>query len=821
MADVRAKIEEAFGTWSRVIVRHRLLAIVLILASTAFLATRIPLMEVETSSEDYLFDEDPAKIAYNAFRDQFGRDQLIFVVVEPPEVFDHGFLSWLRALHRDIEASVPHLDEVTSLVNIRSVRGEGDQLFVDDLLEEWPQNASDLAALRERALSTPSYIDAVISEDGSVTALNVKSFAYSDEEVEGGELAGFEEQSVVGKRRHLSARESSAFSRAVIEAVDRHRRDDYVVHLTGQPLVAYALTRSMAQDVPLIFGGALALVGAMIVALFRRLSPVILSTLVVVLSLISTLGIAQLLGFPISLPTQILPSFMLAVGVGYVVHLLTIFFRALEERGERAEALEHALRHVGLPILMTAITTIAGLVSFVAAEMEQAFQLGITGAIGVGATVVYTLAFLPAVLSFLPLGAGRNGAGVGGGNRFLMGCARLATTHPRKLVAGVAILLVASLALLPRLDWSADPMNYFPEDHWLRVGTFFADERMGGMQSLEVVVDTGRENGLHELAVLDRLQDLEDLVSTLRREGEPVTKSWSMLQIVKETHQALNENRPEFYAIPRDERLIAQELLLFEQSGADDLEDSVDTQFSKARVSILTGWEDGVEKQRFIERTGDRIAATMGDEAEVTLTGAVAMIARTASASSESLIQSYSLALLLITPIMVLLIGSLRAGLVSMVPNLVPIFAALALMVVVGVELDLFTILGACIAIGLAVDDSIHFISGFRRHFAQTGDAVRAVELTMASTGRALLVTSLVLTAGFAVLGFSSMANLGYLGLTTAFAIALAFVLDVTVTPALLVLTHRGADAARAVEPAPSPVAFGDAAEERRIAGGG
>jgi len=112
-------------------------------------------------------------------------------------------------------------------------------------------------------------------------------------------------------------------------------------------------------------------------------------------------------------------------------------------------------------------------------------------------------------------------------------------------------------------------------------------------------------------------------------------------------------------------------------------------------------------------------------------------------------------------------------------------------MVVVGIELDMFTILGACIAIGLAVDDSIHFISGFRRHLERTGDPARSVELTMASTGRALLFTSLVLVAGFGVLGFSSMANLGWLGLSTAFAIGLAFVLDVTATPALLMLTHR------------------------------
>jgi predicted RND superfamily exporter protein len=140
---------------------------------------------------------------------------------------------------------------------------------------------------------------------------------------------------------------------------------------------------------------------------------------------------------------------------------------------------------------------------------------------------------------------------------------------------------------------------------------------------------------------------------------------------------------------------------------------------------------------------------------------------------------------------MILLIGNWRAGLVSMVPNLVPILATLALMVFLGIKIDMFMLLGGCIAIGLAVDDTIHFISCFQRYLAQTCDPEKAVELTMQTTGRALLFTSVILVAGFGVLSLSSMANLGNLGFMTAWAIALAFVLDVTVTPALLVLTHR------------------------------
>ncbi len=820
MTGIRGKIEEGFGRWSREVVRHPWVWILLVLASTAGLATRLPLMEVETSTDDYLRDGDPEKVAYNAFRDQYGRDQVIFIVVEPPEVFDLSFLEWLRDFHTALEDEVPYVDDVSSLVNMRSIYGEGDTLVVDDLLQSWPQDSAAVEVIRERALSTASYIDNVVSADGSVTALQVRSYAYSKEDLEGDELAGFEDTPPSVMRENLSAREHGEYSRAVIETVDRFRRDDYTIHLTGQPLVAFGLTRSMAQDVPKIFGGALLLVGVMLIALFRRLSPLLLSATVVILSLISALGIAQLLGFPISIPTQVLPSFMLAVGVGYVVHLLTIFFRALGRVGDRGDALEHALRHVGLPILMTAATTMAGLVSFVAADLSTAYQLGISGAIGVGVVTVYTLVFVPAMLAILPLSAKRNSSGLEGGSAFLAACGRLSVRHPKKLTAAAALLALASLALLPRLDHSANPMDYFPDGHWLKEGTFFTDERLGGMQSLEIVIDTKQPQGLHEPAVLQGLDRLDRLVAELKDEGEQVSRTWSMLQILKETNQALHEGDPAHYVVPENERLVSQELLLFEQSGSDDLEKIVDRQFSQARVSVLTGWEDGVEKQRFIDRTRDRIIEAVGPEAEVTITGAVALIARTASASSETMIQSYSLALLLITPMMIVLIGSLRAGLVSMVPNLVPILASLALMVVVGIELDLFTILGACIAIGLAVDDSIHFISGFRRYFEQTGDPARAVELTMESTGRALLFTSVVLAAGFATLGLSSMANLGYLGLTTAFAISLAFLLDVTVTPALLVLTHRKVGSRNGVADSPKGDSFGeDAASDLPAAG--
>jgi predicted RND superfamily exporter protein len=217
----------------------------------------------------------------------------------------------------------------------------------------------------------------------------------------------------------------------------------------------------------------------------------------------------------------------------------------------------------------------------------------------------------------------------------------------------------------------------------------------------------------------------------------------------------------------------------------------VDSQFSLARLTVRNIWLDGFELEGLVDRAAREFPEIMGDAGEITITGMSAVITGTMRATIRSLTRSYSLALILITPLMMLLIGSLRSGLVSMVPNLIPIAMTLALMTLLDITLDMFTLMIGCIAIGLAVDDTIHLISSFRRYLAETRDPVRAVELALQTTGRALLFTSVVLTCGFLVFVLSSMGNLQDFGVLTAFAVGSAFVLDITATPALLVLVTR------------------------------
>lgn len=801
--DIRQRIEDALGRWAHTVFRFRWLVVAVMTLITVGLGTFIPDLEMKMSTDDFLFEDDPVRAEYDRFKADFGQDQVAILSVEPPELFDLGFLEKLRTFHDALENEVPYLEDITSLVNVRSVYGRGDELIVEDLLDEMPQNQADLDALEARVLSTPSYMSsAIVSQDGRATSVILEAATSASRDDDADELGGFgddesttegsQEEAASNARPTMSSEENRKLVEKILEIVERFDAPDFKIRAGGGTLLTYQLTAAMNRDVPRFFGGGLVAIGVCLVLLFRRFAPVALCFLVVVPALVSTFGLAALLGIAISPASQIVPSFLLSIGVGYSVHLVTVFLRDLNDSGSTVGSLESAIRHSGLPIMMTALTTATGVCSFMVAEMMPVTEMGALATVGVVITLVYALVLLPALLSIFPIHA-RKTPPTPMIDALLGRLASFSAHHPWQIIAGVGVLTFFAIAAIPNIRLSSDPISWFPEDHDFAIASDFIKDRFGGSTTIEVVIDASEENALHEPALMKRIASLEGLVAELRAEGAQLTRTVSIADIARETHQALNANDPSFYAVPDSRALLAQELLLFENGGSDDLEKFVDTRFSKARFTVRSTWQDGVDTSRFLDESGSRFQDVIGADASVSLTGMSAVIARTVGATIETMIRSYLLALVLITPLMIILIGSLRAGLVSMVPNLVPILLTLGLMAVIDIPLDMFTLLAGCIAIGLAVDDSIHFISGFRRYLALGHDPVVAVEMTMQSTGRALLFTSVVLTSGFLVLTFSNLLNLEQVGVLTSFAVMSAFLLDVTVTPALLVLTHGGA----------------------------
>ena len=801
MTTIRNYMEKWFESLARTIYHNRLKTLVIMLAIIAAIASQLPKLDIDLSTEGFLHKTDPTLLDYDAFRDQFGRDELILIAIRSSEVFEDKFLKKLKKLHDDLAENVPYIEDITGLVNARNTRGRKDELIVEDLLENWPETAEEIAAIRQRAFDNPMYKNTLISEDGKLTTILIKLQTYSSAGDGIDVLEGFEDDTRPGpsagnesvEKQYITDKENSEAVIAANEVIKKYQGPDFQILMAGSSAVTYFLKQSMMKDVRRFLALAFITIAVFLFIMFRRISGVFLPLLIVIFSLISTLGLMAVFGAPIKLPTQILPSFILAVSVGYSVHILAMFYHNLRKSRDKEEAIAYSLGHSGLAVLMTAATTAGGLFSFSTSEVAPIADVGIFAGIGVLLAMVYTIIILPALLAVIPVKIVKNGKDLSEDttiDRFLAKIGRISTGHPYKILIISALIIALSIAGAMKIRFSHDVLKWLPKTSSVRTATEIIDEELRGSISLEIIIDTGKENGLYDPGILNRFEETAAYLENLHVGEIFAGKAWSLTTILKETNRALNENRKEFYTIPQNKKLIAQELLLFENSGSDDMEDFTDSQLSKARIMVKVPFKDAVIYREFIKKVNEHLQKQYPD-VKITITGMTALLFRTVTNAISSMAKSYMYALIVITIMMILLIGRLRIGLLSMVPNLTPIIIMLGVMGWFDIPMSLFTMLVGNIAIGLAVDDTIHFMHNFRRYFEESKDAKLAVMETLHTAGRAMLVTSCVLSIGFFIFMFATMNNLIHFGFLTGFTIIMALLSDYFIAPALMVVVNR------------------------------
>ena len=559
---MRQAIDRWFSAWGHLAYRRAGLVVASVLLVTGGLATQLPSLALDTSTEGFLREDDPIRVDYEAFRHQFGRDDAVLIAIEGERVFDLDFLARLRALHEEIDLRVPKLQEVTSLLNARETLGIGDELVVRELLEDWPQTPAELAAIEARANANPLYLDQLISRDGKVTTILIETDAYSskNDDADAAQALEFGAQTASGAPPpFITGEENSEIVIALTEIVERHRAPGFRIHVAGMPMMVHHLARALQHDMQRFTGLSILVIATFLFALFRRVAAVVLPLVVVMLSLVSTLALMGLAGIPISLPTQILPSFLLAVGVGDSVHVLTIFYQRLRTGESREDAIAGALGHSGLAIIMTTLTTAAGLSSFLSADLAPIAAFGLIGPIGVLLALFFTIVLLPALIAVFPIRTPpvRDGARPSRTQAALIGLGSFSSRHA--VSVSMVWLGITAISLLgaAQVRFSHDPISWFPKENSLRVANEFINENLKGTTFLEVVVDTRQENGLHDPALLAHLDELRRFALGFQKGDVFVGKTVSPADVLKEIHQALNENRPEFYAIPEDRRLVA------------------------------------------------------------------------------------------------------------------------------------------------------------------------------------------------------------------------------------------------------------------------
>ncbi|MDH3348562.1 MAG: efflux RND transporter permease subunit [Desulfobulbaceae bacterium] len=787
------KCETFFMNFTAFIYTNKYIALAMILLFTLSLASQLGKLEIDTRDEGFFHEDDPTLVAYNDFKERFGQDEIFIIALQHQQGIDKEFLNTLYKLHHELKESVPYIDDITSLVNGRIVRGEEDTLYVEDLLKVPPQTNKEVIRIKKLIDHFPLYENFLISRDRTTVSIIIKPLAIKEPQSDN-LLEGFDQEEVPLENdadRYLSNLESMEITKAIEEVITKYQSSDLKIYFTGTPAVVAALQTGIEHDLSIIMPLSLLLIIFFLTLLYRRVSGVVYPLLIVILSLFGTFGFMALTGIPVTLVSQILPSFLLIVGIADTVHILTIFYRNYNRCGDKKQAIIDAVGFAGLPVLMTSITTACGLLSFAWADMATVAQLGYVGPAGVLLAFIYTMVLLPVFIAIFPVKqqivpTEKVNSLV---DSMFHWIAKITTRH--SLVVTMIFGFIITIALYSALTvrFSHNISTWFPENSPIRIATNFLDSVNGGSVMLEALIDSGQENGFHNPDYLHRLDQAIATISELKVSGIQAGKVWALPDVLKETNRALNADQESAYTIPQNQELVAQELILFESSGSDDLEDFTDSSYRTARLSIMAPFEDAILYANYTSTIQEYLTQQFPNSS-VVLTGKIQLFSEIVTNAVTTLAKSYTIAIVLITLLMIVMVGRIRIGVMSMAANVTPIICILGLMGMNNINLDLSTMLVGSLVLGIVVDDTIHFLHHFRRAFETSADVEQAVRETLITTGRALFITSMVLCGGFFIYTVGALANNVRFGIISGAAIIFALIADFFLVPALLSIAY-------------------------------
>ncbi|HFU74575.1 MAG TPA: RND transporter, partial [Helicobacteraceae bacterium] len=367
------KVDTLLYAMGQGISAHKFKVLVLMLVLIFGMISQVPKITLDTSTEGFLHEEDPVRVAYDKFQHQFGHDEKIVIAIKTDGIFKLENLEKLKKLHQELQAEVPYLNDITSLINARQTTGDADSLLVEDLFETWPKTESQMAAKKAYAMHNPMYSNLLLNSDGTFNVIVLEANTYTSLDASGHTVdeatpdfdAGFgDDVSSDEEKAFISDGEIAQMVHKVREITKEYKADNFQIEIAGSPSVTETLKRSLQKDIKKFNGLIILTIIITLSLLFRRVSGVVFPLLAVVLSVLSTVGLIAFFGTPIKIPTQILPSFSLAVGVGTSIHIMAIFFHHFDKYGDKREAIAYTLGHSGLAIIMTSLTTAAGIGSF-------------------------------------------------------------------------------------------------------------------------------------------------------------------------------------------------------------------------------------------------------------------------------------------------------------------------------------------------------------------------------------------------------------------------------------------------------------------------
>ncbi len=740
------------------IAKRPVVAILLSLAVIVGLAAGLPHLRADFTHTGFFWEKDPHLVRFEAFERRFGNDDQILLAVESPSgIFDVDSAKLIREL-TDKMWQVPDVIRVESLANFNWVHAKDDDIIIEPLFpaELTPEVLAQRKAVTLAHETLPGYL---VDKSATVTVIM------------GRIKPGIE-----------YTPNPRVITQAVRKLAAEAQRTDHKLYISGGPAVSFAFEEVSQADIQRLIPMALGLAAIFLTLLLRHPAGVILPFFVVIGGILAAFGLAGHVGLVQTAVSTALPSILIAVGIADTVHILVVFFEALRRGVPRKEAAHYSLTKNLLATFLTSLTTSIGFFSFISANLKPVGTLGIMA--GTGAIVAWLVAQLlvGGLLFVLPIKAKplppeRFAKTERRANNLVDRIAR----HRHFIIATTAIISGASLIYALGLDVNSDPLKYFKSTIPVRIANEFMERTMGNARSFELTVDTGVEDGIKDPAFLTKV----DAFQTWLEDQPHITRAVSIIDVLKATHKSLNGDKPDMYRLASDRETLAQELLLYTMGLPQgmDINDRVTVKYDALRISVLNTLLTSREAVAAIERI-EAHGKAMG--LAVQATGKYYLYQQTNEYVVDSFLTSLWSASLLIGLLMWFFLRSWKLGLISMLPNVLPLFAGGALLRLLGQPLDLGTVLVASVSLGISVDDTSHVLANYAYYRRQGHATNAAMRLVMAHTGPALLSTNAILITTFATFATGTFMPNVYFGIMTAFILTVALIADMFFTPALL-----------------------------------
>jgi len=767
------KINELFGRYAEQLLRVRWLTLAAFAIVIVLSVVGMKRMVKETSFDDYFIEDDPMLVKTEEFKSHFGNDYYVGVLTQCDNHFTKQNLSTLRTLSNELLDSLSYADKVTSLTDIEFMVGSDEGMTIEQIVpDEIPDDGSpEMDSIRARAYSKPHVARKLISKDGQLSWIMLK-------------LRAFPKDSVWKK--------TSTVAPDIItgEEVERIIKKPQYASLhpkgTGMPYVTHCKTVYIGKEMGRLMMIATLICMVVMLCMTRSLRGVVAPIISVIGGLFITYGIAGFTQMYVDSTVLMIPTILsFAVAIAYNIHIFSYFRGRMRIHGERRKAIVETIKEIGWSVFFCGFTTLVSLLSFLVIPIRPMHCVGIISSMSVLFVLLTSLIVTPVLLSF-----GKNQRPIEGftedsDTRWTKAMVTLSDKvlrNPKKIGYSFLVICILLCVGLWKIEAAFDiertmgtKVDYVKEV--MDVGR----SELGSLYSYDLIVELPNEDEAKEPRNLQQLDMLQHKV-----DGYDLTKrTTSILDILKDLNQTLNNGDTAFYRIPDTEEEVAQMILLYENAGGTESEYWVDYDYRRLRLMIEISDFNSAQVERELARI-QADAEQLFPEAKITVVGNIPQYVTMMQYLVRGQMLSFVISILIIGVILMIAFQSIRVGLIGLVPNMMPAVFVGGYMGWAGIPLDMMTATLLPMMLGMAVDDTIHFINHSKLEFDRTQNYQTAIRRTFRVVGVAIVITSIITSAVFASFCSSACTMCLNFGLMAIIGILSALAADLLVTPILV-----------------------------------